>query len=75
MKYKIVQHQFGQNDTVAAVLRKYNNYTPNKEVLRSLTSLYISLNNHAHPNLAYVAKIPVFDPEGEYDYSDTPQAD
>lgn len=61
MLMQVVEHKFGQGQTITAAIRKYNRMDITKEELSSLVNIFNQLNSEAlPPKLGQSVKIPIF---------------
>lgn len=59
MNYTTTRHMFSSHDTIEAAIRKFNNYTRNRQILDELLIIYKQLNGNTVPRLCDVVLIPV----------------
>jgi len=61
VKLNYVDHQFGPNQTIEAVVKKYNRYDLDKSVIQSLVGVFNVINKNVFPpKLGQVVRVPVF---------------
>lgn len=59
MEENYINHTFKPNETVMAILRKYNKYTSDNEVLTNLMKLFHDLNGMHVYKPGMKVKIPI----------------
>ena len=60
MTINYVEHTFGANETICAIIRKYNHMAMTDDMLTRLMVQYNELNNSQIPRPGQTAKIPIF---------------
>lgn len=60
VSYKTVEHRFGPNETIRAVIRKLNHQGMTPSMLATLTEEFNTVNDNRVPKPGEVFNIPVF---------------